>query len=327
MDAYPLATRPFFRDYLWGGRKLHTMLSKPIPAEGIWAESWEIVDHAEHQSIVDNGPLAGMSLRQISAEHQEWLLGNRVDSPKSLPLLLKYLDCQQVLSVQVHPDDAYASRMAPADLGKTEAWYIVAAEPDAVLYAGLKPGTSPTMLNAAIDEGQVDDVLHKINPRAGDCIFIPAGTVHALGAGLVVAEIQQASNTTFRLFDWNRVGADGNSRPLHVEQALEVIDFSACARSVQTPTETSQAGRKHLVHCEKFVLDCIQNVSAIDLLADGCFHYLTTPTGGIELLWECLGQTRELRLEVGNSVVLPAAMPTTAVRLGPNAVLLDMYLP
>lgn len=327
--AYPLRTQPLFRDYLWGGRKLETVLGKSLPAGGVWAESWEMVDHPEHQSIVSNGPLAGKSLRQIAAGQATWLLGPDNNSPKSLPLLLKYLDCQRVLSVQVHPDDEYARQMSPPDLGKTEAWYIVSAEPDAVLYAGLQDGVDQQTLRAALEAGTVESCLHSIRPKAGDCVFIPAGTTHALGAGLLVAEIQQASNTTFRLFDWNRLDAQGKPRALHVEQALEVIDFSGGPRPVQIPQTTSQAGRQRMVECDKFVLDRLSQVDTADVAGDKNFHLLTAPRGGVTLRWSgepSTGADQET-LETGQSVLLPACMPKVSVELAAGAELLDAYLP
>lgn len=324
LKPYPLRTKPFFRDYIWGGRNLETTLGKEIPTDGIWAESWEVVDHPEHQSEVTNGELAGMSLQQITSEHRDWLLGGTTTA--KLPLLLKYLDCQRVLSVQVHPNDEYGQNMETPDLGKTEAWYIIAAEPGAKLYAGLKGGTTREDLKTAVGQGQVEDVLHVIEPQAGDCVFIPAGTVHALGAGLLVAEIQQASNTTFRLFDWNRLGSDGRPRPLHVEQALEVIDFAAGPRDLQTPETTSQTGRMRLVQCEKFTLDRLESEGEISCGGDGKFHFFTAPTGGVTISWEHENGKCTEALGKGESVLLPAAMPAFNCALAPGAVALDMYV-
>ncbi len=329
---YPLRCQPLFRDYLWGGRKLQSQLGKDLPAEGVWAESWELIDHAEHESQIINGALAGQTLGQVAREHPQWLVGEpsarEIGGPGQpqirLPLLLKYLDCQRVLSVQVHPDDAYGLRMQPPDLGKTEAWYIVDAEPSSVLYAGLKHGVTRQRLQAAIASGTVEACLHPLHPRAGDCVFIPAGTVHALGAGLLVAEIQQASNTTFRLFDWNRVGADGKSRPLHVEQALEVIDFSSGPREFQVPQATSQPGRERLVACDKFIFDRLVGQAAATVAGDGRFHYVTAPRGQVVLSSDA-GWREELR--AGESVLLPAVSPRLDVSLAGDGVLLDMYLP
>ena len=302
MQAYPLLTKPVFQDYIWGGRRLGTELGKAIPDEGQWAESWEVVDHAQQQSVVTNGELEGEELGHIARSHSKWLLGD--GELRQVPLLLKYLDCNRVLSVQVHPGDAYAKAMSTPDLGKTEAWYILAAEPGAKLYAGLKAGVGPADLRAALAAGSVDDCLHVIEPSAGDCVFIPAGTVHALGAGLLVAEIQQASNTTFRLFDWNRLGNDGKPRPLHIEQSLEVIDFDAGPRQLQEPVKVSEC-RENLVSCEKFVLDRLRDLSEpIPLENAGRMQLITSPRDSIILRWD----GGELQLAKGQSVVLPAAM-------------------
>ncbi len=320
--AYPLRLQPFFRDYLWGGRKLQSVLGKELPQDGIWAESWEIVDHPEHSSVIANGALAGHSLGEVTQSDASWLLGNS-SQVAAIPLLLKYLDCQRVLSVQVHPDDKYAAGMTPPDLGKTEAWYIIAAEPGALLYAGLKAGVARQDLRRSLESGNVEDCLHAIEPQAGDCVFIPAGTVHALGAGLLVAEIQQASNTTFRLFDWNRVDANGQPRALHIDQSLEVIDFESGPRALQVPSSTLQVGRERLVDCDKFVLDRLSGHATAQrqpLAGDGRFHFLTVPEGEAKLYWN--GNVELLTR--GQSVLLPACMPQTQLELPIGSTLLEM---
>jgi mannose-6-phosphate isomerase len=328
---YPLRTEPLFRDYLWGGRKLESVLGKSIPADGVWAESWEMIDHSEHASRITNGIWAGKTLRNIAHEHPQWLFGNGSHPLAELPLLFKYLDCQSDLSVQVHPDDTYATRMPVPDLGKTEAWYIVAAEPGAKLYAGLAQGVGIDELQAAIAAGTVERCLHEIQPSAGDCVFIPAGTVHALGAGLLVAEIQQASNTTFRLFDWNRVDANVQARELHIEQALQVIDFESGPRELSRPQSTAVPGRQRLVNCDKFIFDRLHGVDVATVAGDNKFHLLSAPYGGVTLTWTSItnGVPEHFSeiLQVGNTVLLPAAMPQVKVGLSPTAVLLDMYLP
>lgn len=327
-SPYPLRFQPLFRDYLWGGRKLQTVLGKELPPSGIWAESWEIVDHPEHSSQICNGPLSGKSLSQLSLDNRQWLFGDEAQS-QSLPLLLKYLDCQRVLSVQVHPDDHYAARMSSPDLGKTEAWVIIDAESDAVLYAGLKAGVTQQDLRKALVAGQVEECLHAIHPQSGDCVFIPAGTVHALGAGLLVAEIQQASNTTFRLFDWNRVDANGQPRPLHIDQSMEVIDFNTGPRPLQTARPTDQPGRQRLVACDKFVLDRLQSPDTSlhenthQLAGDGRLHLVTVPTGEATFVWNKHSET----VARGQSLLLPASMDALAIQLTPGTVLLDMYSP
>jgi mannose-6-phosphate isomerase len=322
IEPYALRFEPFFRDYLWGGRNLHARLGKPIPQTGVWAESWELVDHTEHDSRVTNGPLAGRTLGQLVREQPEWLLGPNLHY-QQFPLLLKYLDCQRVLSIQVHPDDAYAQRLSPPDLGKTEAWYVVHAEPEAVIYAGLRPGVDRDALAAAISAGRAEECLHKIAPRPGDCVFIPAGTVHALGAGLVVAEIQQASNTTFRLYDWNRVDAAGQPRPLHIEQSLETINYQAGPRAPQRPIPIVPEKRERLVACDKFLFDRLLGRAPVPVGGDDHFHILSVPRGSATFR----GRSGDMPLNQGETVLLPAALGQGLVELSDDAVVLDVTLP
>lgn len=249
-----LTFTPLLKRLVWGGRRLGELLGKPLGQHDDYAESWEIVDHGTDQSIVDRGPLAGTSLRQLLIERPTELLGrDAAAGADGFPLLLKFLDCQRVLSVQVHPNDDEARRLPMPDRGKTEAWYVVAANPESRIYAGLLPGVDAQALERAIAQGRCEECLHVLHPRPGDCLFIPAGTVHALGEGLVVAEIQQSSDTTFRLFDWNRVDANGLPRELHVRQALAVTDFRRGPVLPQPPTHDPD-GLQTLVRCHAFVL-------------------------------------------------------------------------
>jgi mannose-6-phosphate isomerase len=318
VSPYPLRLVPTFRDYLWGGRNLATRLGKSLPNEGIWAESWEVVDHPEHESLIANGPLAGQSLGTLMRQDPGWLVGSSAHHPGRFPLLLKYLDCQNVLSVQVHPDDDYALKMSPPDLGKTEAWYIVDAQPGSVLYAGLKPGITREKLRQAIESGSTADCLHQLVPKAGDCVFIPAGTVHALGAGLIVAEIQQASNTTFRLYDWDRVDSQGRSRPLHIDQSLETIDFDSGPRSWQQPVKLAHAGRERLVECPQFRFDRISGVRRSPLEEADRFQILTVPQGRAQVITS----TGTEILETGQSLLLPASLTGVEVELLGESVML-----
>lgn len=324
VSPYPLRLIPTFRNYLWGGRKLATHLAKPIPPEGVWAESWEVVDHAEHESLIANGPLAGQTLGHLMRSDRRWLVGDAATSAGRFPLLLKYLDCQRVLSVQVHPEDEYALAMEPPDLGKTEAWYIVEAEPGSLLYAGLRPGVERHDLMEAIAAGRTADCLHAMEPKVGQCVFIPAGTVHALGAGLIVAEIQQASNTTFRLYDWDRVDDQGRSRPLHIEQSLETINFSSGPRQWQVPVPLPEPGRERLVECDKFCFDRISGVEQTSLGGDGHFTILTVPSGQAQINSASSGHIETLT--TGQSLLLPASLGAVDVRLDKGTVLLAASL-
>jgi mannose-6-phosphate isomerase len=318
----PLQFDPIFRSYIWGGQRLAARLGKKTPENEVWAESWEIVDHREGESLVSSGPFRGWSLRKLIQTFPVEITGHNAPEER-FPLLLKYLDCQRVLSVQVHPDDVYGSQMTVPDRGKTEAWYVIESEPNALLYAGLKPDVTPARLRAAIEQGTTEECLHVLHPRAGDCVFIPAGTVHALGAGLLVAEIQQASDCTFRLFDWNRVDKDGKPRPLHIKQAMEVIAFDRGPVDFVRPVEdASLPGWRLLVDCDKFVLREARGESPIVLPShEVCI--LTIPSGVATL--HSKGTT--LALKRGESVLLPSACEGGTLELHSDSVALLATLP
>jgi mannose-6-phosphate isomerase len=317
----PLRFHPILRDYLWGDQRLGTELGKPLGNMQRCAESWEVVDHGADQSIVAEGPLAGKKLHQLVMQDGPALFGRHHPQPQ-FPLLFKFLDCQQTLSVQVHPNDAQGAKLNPPDLGKTEAWVILAADPGSKVYAGLKPGVDRETLERELARSNCEACLHSFEPRAGDCVFIEAGTVHALGAGLLVAEIQQSSNTTFRLFDWSRVDKDGKPRPLHIEQALGVIDFS---RGPIDPVREAVAkdGVDRLVACDKFILDRCEFEQRRAVQSDDRFHILAVVEGAATL--HAGDGQRDLRR--GDTVLVPAS--TDEVELLPQgrAVLLNMYLP
>lgn len=325
-DLYPLTFEPIIKRYLWGGRRLGTELGKPIDFGNDFAESWEVVDHGQDQSIVSSGPLKGITLGELVARFGTELFGWHAPQ-KRFPLLFKFLDCHQDLSVQVHPNDAAAARQQPADLGKTEAWVVLDAAPGSVIYAGLKEGVNRQAFEAALREGKVPECLHRIEAKTGDCILIRAGTVHALGAGLLIAEIQQASDTTYRLFDWNRLGPDGRPRPLHLEQGLEVIDFNAGPVRPQTAQPTAHSTTERLVTCDKFVLDRWRLEADQQIGGDERFHILSVIEGEALLRSaDCVNQ-EPLLMPRGQTVLLPAASRSVSLATRGRAILLDMYLP
>ena len=327
-DLYPLEFQPLFRRYLWGGRRLATVLGKPLGDGEDYAESWEVVDHGDDQSIVASGPLKGRTLASLVASHGAELFGRHHPQTR-FPLLFKFLDAHRNLSVQVHPDDAAAQRLDPPDLGKTEAWVVLHADAGSRIYAGLKRGVDRGVLDREVHRGATEPCLHWFEPRAGDCVFIPAGAVHALGEGLVVAEIQQASDTTFRLFDWNRLGADGRPRTLHVAAALEAIDYDAGPVDPRVPEVMENRLTERLVACDKFVLDRHRLTDAMTLGGDRRFHILTVLEGTCTLRSDCgIRPWDEGRqLEKGATVLLPASEPSVGVEPCEHALLLDMYLP
>lgn len=317
--AYPLRFRPLLKQTIWGGTKLGSLLGKQIGTDANDAESWEVVDHGDDQSVVTDGPLSGKTLSQLIQSDPKWMLGENADET-AYPLLLKYLDCNRVLSVQVHPDDRYGAQMEIPDRGKTEAWYVVSAEPGSLIYAGLKEGVDRGQLADAMTAGETDSVLHSFEPEPGDCVFIPAGTVHALGAGLVIAEIQQSSNTTFRLFDWNRVDANGNSRPLHIEQSLEVTDYVSGPVAAKK-SDRAFDGWQTLVDCDKFLLRVLESGTGT-IGGDNCSHVITVPRGEAVLKQDTKNGGAEYRLRQGESMLLPASIGSCVVEGQENTTVL-----
>jgi mannose-6-phosphate isomerase len=322
MPLYPLRFEPLFRHYLWGGRKLGKLLGKPIGEGNDYAESWEVVDRGADQSRVAEGPLAGTALSELVRSHGAALLGRHHPQAR-FPLLLKFLDCEKILSVQVHPDDKMAARLNPPDLGKTEAWVVLAADPGSFIYAGLKRGFDRAALEREVQRGTCELCLHRLEPKVDDCLFLPAGAVHALGAGLVIAEIQQSSDATFRLFDWNRIGPDGRPRPLHVEQSLEAIDYNLGPVQPQEPQPTEQADVQRLVQCEKFVLDRCKFDQARTIGGDERFHLLAVLDGAIQVAGDPTGKL----LQTGQTVLLPAGLGKCLLRPIQPTTMLDIYLP
>lgn len=230
MYRQPLRFRPFYQNYIWGGDRIVHKYGRPLPP-GIYAESWEICDRPEGMSVVETGALAGRTLKELVEQDAEALLGRPVPDAR-FPLLIKLIDARERLSVQVHPDETAAARWGGEP--KTEAWYILECVPGASLYVGWRPGTDRAEVEEAIRTGRIEDLLNLVPGRPGDALFIPAGRVHALGAGILLLEVQQNSNTTYRLYDWGRVGHDGRPRETHVAQALRAIRWQETSSPVCT---------------------------------------------------------------------------------------------
>ena len=331
---YPFRFQPLFRRYLWGGRRLNTVLRKSIGSGDDYAESWEIADHGTDQSIVINGPRKGQSLHDLVKDLGPQLLGNawheRIHAngiPCNLhgrfPLMLKFLDAWLPLSVQVHPEDKMASKLTTPDLGKSEAWYVLYADENSRVYAGLHRNIQRPQLSRAISTGSIESALHSFVPRTGDCIFIPAGTVHAIGGDLLIAEIQQASDTTFRLFDWNRVDSTGVPRELHVAQALEAIDFKRGPVQPVRPQSGEHPHAQRLVACDKFVMSRWTINQPVTFGVDQKMRILLMISGALELEHP---QSHE-SLRLGHCVLLPAEGAPSQLRPAPQAVFLEFHLP
>jgi mannose-6-phosphate isomerase len=323
---HPLLFAPIYRRYIWGGRRFATALGRTLPPGDDYAESWELVDRpgrTGEESLVAHGPLAGLSLGELVRDRGHDLLGRH--APRgSFPLLFKFLDACRDLSVQVHPDDARAARLSPPDLGKTEAWYVVDAAPGSRIYAGLRDGVDQRRLAEALRAGHCEEVLHSFEAKPGDCIFIPAGTVHAIGAGLLVAEIQQSSDVTYRLYDWNRTGPDGKPRPLHVEAGVEAVTrFGPVAPVPPSPTHDPAVQR--LVTSEYFLFDEVRPVGTWSVGGDDACHLLAVLDGTLQLdaAWNLPPIHR------GQTVLLPAAIGSQTLRAASSGAqkLLHVSLP
>ena len=257
MLLYPLRFEPIYQYRLWGGRWLSNLLSTPLPGDEPIGEAWVLSDRDDHQSQVANGPLKGQSIGELMEEFRDQLMGQSASRFRRFPLLLKFLDAREMLSVQVHPSDAHPDLIPAGESGKTEAWVVIEAGNKSRIYAGLKPGTTAGELRHSLADGTISDHLVTIVPKPGDAVFIPAGTVHTLGGGVVVFEIQQNSDVTFRLYDWGHVDAKtGQPRPLQVDQALASIDFADSNGGIVTPfvVTTTSVERERLFDCEHFLL-------------------------------------------------------------------------
>ncbi len=319
---YPLRFQPLLKRYLWGGRRLETELGKTLGDGDDYAESWELVDHGADQSVVLAGPLCGTTLHSLVREQGRDLLGRHFPQD-GFPILWKFLDAHKALSVQVHPDDSLAAKLDPPDRGKTEAWVVLAAEPGSLLYAGLEPGVDRTTFERAIAEGTCPSCLHRVEPDVGDCFYIPAGTVHALGAGLLVAEIQQASDTTYRLFDWDRIGPDGKKRPLQIEAGLAAVDFSRGPVSSQIPKPTDRPGVECLIDDEKFRLDRLLASGPLAIGGDERCHILVNLADPVYVA----GDAVDRPLSRGEVMLLPASLGEVAIDPAGKTTLLDAFLP
>ena len=315
MNLYPLKTKPIFKQRIWGGRKLATAFGKDLPADEKIGESWELADLPQDKSTIANGEFAGHTLASLIERNREAITGVQ-DFPKPFPLLIKLLDAQDVLSVQVHPDPETCRRMGTGD-PKTECWYVIDAEPGAVIYKGFKSPVTREQFARAIEDGTTADLMAKIPVRPGECHFLPAGTAHAIGAGLLIAEIQTPSDTTYRVFDWNRVDDTGQPRQLHIDQALESIHFGVTADALPVTT----MGR--LVDCEYFKVDQGHRMANTQLLlAEGRMQTLVILSGRGTIV-SALAESVEFT--AGDCLVIPAAYEG-AVKFGEETVYLTVTL-
>lgn len=304
-NLHPLFLRPAFKDYIWGGTRLKTDWGKQTELSPL-AESWELSCHEAGPSVVAAGDWAGQTLAQVLAAHPQ-LAGAKAEKAGEFPLLIKLIDAAGPLSVQVHPDDAYARRVEHAQ-GKTEMWYVLDADEGTGIYYGFKRETSAEELKAAIETDTLTELLNWVSAKKGDCFFIPAGTVHAIGAGLLIAEVQQSSNLTYRVYDYGRIGADGKPRPLHIEKALAVIRRELPKTPVgptKPPRAVAGGSIQPLFACDKFT-------TAV-LTVEGCMQDNVSAESFVSLLvLEGEGAVKHrgetYAVKKGQSVFLPAGL-------------------
>jgi mannose-6-phosphate isomerase len=308
---YPLRFAPVLKTMLWGGRRLRPLLGLP-PADEPTGEAWILSDVDGSPSVVANGPLAGRTLRELLAENSPGILGDAPLTNGRFPLLLKMIDARQELSVQVHPTDALAAARVPGANGKTEAWVVLDASPaTSTIYAGFRAGTTAASFRDAMAAKTTPATLHSFTPNSGDCVFLRAGTVHAIGADILLFEVQQTSDITYRLYDWDRIDAKtGKGRDLHIDDGLACSDFAA------GPCEpVPEAADGTLVKCEYFHLRRHRLAGPTTLGEAGKCRALVCVEGSATIGGERIG--------VGGVVLLPAAVGTAAVVPDGRAVILE----
>jgi mannose-6-phosphate isomerase len=324
---YPLRFKPVFKDYLWGGQNLKRF-SKKIPDNNITAESWEISSHPDGMSIVSNGEFKGKTINDLIQMNPADFLGSTVFDKYTynFPLLVKLIDAEKDLSVQVHPEDEYAKKHEHGDPGKNEMWYIMDAKEGSKLVYGMKDKISKNDFIKAIEEERIEECLETVPVKKGDILNIPAGLVHAIGKGIILAEIQQNSNTTYRLFDYNRTDINGNKRPLHLEKALDVINFNLNKKTLSKMgleiNITGNSKRTIQIINDYFIIEnyCINDKVTESTDGTRFFIYVVVNgTGEIE------HENKKDALKTGDTLLIPAC--NGVYSFSGNMNLLKAYVP
>ena len=312
---HPLTFRPTYQERVWGGSRLAGLFGRVLPEGRRIGESWEVCDRPEAPSVVAQGPLAGRTLGELMAADPEGLWGPGGERGMRFPWLCKLLDARDDLSLQVHPPAHRAVELGGEP--KTEMWYVAEADEDAAVYVGVQPGTTPAEFERCSRDGTVAGLFHRLPVREGDVLFLPSGRVHALGRGLVILEIQQNSDTTYRVFDWNRVGLDGRPRALHLAEAMQSIDFSDTSPSLVPRGGREEACRRvrELVRHELFQIDHVSGSGAWHETGGTGAWMLAVVKG--QLAVTSVGFT--VNAGPGDFVVVPAAVRGAALKAGPEA--------
>lgn len=297
----PFLLEPAIKDYIWGGTRLRDEYGKESDLERL-AESWELSCHPDGESMIASGEYKGMKLSGFVREHPE-TVGKSFRSGDTFPVLVKLIDARNDLSVQVHPDDEYALR-TEGQLGKTEMWYVVDCDEGAELVYGFREKITPDTFRRAVEENTLMDIVERVPVHKGDVFFIEPGTLHAIGKGILIAEIQQSSNVTYRVYDYGRVGADGSPRELHVEKAMDVTKLCPAGYSYGQPEKENQPGRWHtfLAECKYFRADKYDIYRTMRLDRADSFRHLLVTEGECEVT----DGTESLSLKKGSGAFVPA---------------------
>jgi mannose-6-phosphate isomerase len=325
VEWYPLRFEPIFKHALWGGRSLRPLFGLEARDE-LEGEAWLVSDQGDNLSQVTDGPLQGVTLRDLMLAHRKALIGDAAAPHGRFPLLLKLLDARQPLSVQVHPNDEQALHLEPASagFGKTEAWVILKTEPGSLLYAGFREGAQSHQFRDALTGGTLPDVLHAFSPVPGDCVFLEAGTVHAIGGGLMLFEVQQTSDITYRLFDWGRVDAKtGQPRQLHIEPALLCANVERGPCRPVTPEPLPGTERERLVSCRYFTLERFRTDKRFSVGAPGCCRLAVCVEG--RAVVEHRGKSYPLKL--GDVLLMPAVVGACPCIPDGTATILECGIP
>lgn len=329
MDVYPLIFEPILKPKIWGGRNLEALTGKRLPDGAKIGESWEVADLEEDQSIVARGPARGRTLSELTRQWGADLIGGASLFEGRFPLLIKFLDAQEALSVQVHPDEAMARRLGGRVRIKNEAWYVIDAEHDGFIYRGVRKGVDAEALKRAIDEQRVETVLNRLSVRAGHCYYLPSGTIHALGAGVVVAEVQTPSDTTYRVYDWGRIDpSTGRPRDLHLQEALQCVSYDT------KPIEGERAEHvggvwttvTRLVRCESFVIERVRMMEGAEQAIphqELVIWIVLEGRGSIT----CDAPGSPVTFNVGDTVVIPAGLKDGRVQTHDNCLWLEVTIP
>ncbi len=329
MPVYPLVFEPIYKPKIWGGERIFRFFQRANPGTEPVGESWELADLEEGESRVTNGSLRGQTLGEVLAAWGEDLVGHAKPVDGRFPLLVKFLDAAESLSVQVHPSEAVAQRRGGNVRVKHEAWYVLDAEPDGFVLHGLEPGVDAATFREAMLTGRIDGVLRRVNVRRGDCYYLPSGTVHALGAGVLVAEVQTPSDTTFRTYDWGRIDAStGRPRELHLDAAMECIDFGSPSPSPtqeRTHVATISTAVTQLAACPSFVIEKVR-------MSEGTQRTIPHAEPVVWMVLDGRGTIAwkggaPLEFNRGNVILLPAALPDGQVTIAESTQWLEVTLP